>query len=265
MPELSTSDGVRLHYRIDGPAAAPPVVLLHGLGSDGEADEPLVRAIADRLRVARLDLRGHGRSEPLTDPSRYGWFSRSARDVVELMDELGWEAPGVAGGSLGAANATAVALGFPERVGRLAIIGPAIGAGRGLANPVAAGFLDGVRDKGLLGLFEEVLAAAPDLLAPEVVAQVWANYGRQDDASMRACVVALSSSVLVDDLSELGRIAAPTLVVGQRSDPLHPWDLAVEVAARIPNAILVGGGDDEQGITLDPDRFAAVLVGFFAP
>ncbi len=264
MPGLRTSDGVRLHYRVDGPDGAPPVVLLHGLGSDGEADEPLVGAIGDRLRVARLDLRGHGHSEPLTDPSRYGWFGRAALDVVELMDALGWDAPGLAGGSLGAATATAVALSHPRRVGRLALIGPAIGAGPGLANPVVTGFLEGLRDQGLLGLFEAVISAVPDLIAPGVVEQVRANYGRQDDAAMRACVVALTESVLMDDMSELGRIAAPTLVIGQRSDPLHPWDLAEEHAGRIPGATLVGGSDGEQGLTMDPDRFADVLVEFFA-
>lgn len=54
-------------------------------------------------------------------------------------------------------------------------------------------------------------------------------------------------------------------MVGQRSDPLHPWDLAVEMADRIPGSLLVGGRDDEQGMTLDPARFAGVLSGFFAP
>ena len=264
MPGLHTSDGVRLHYRVDGPDGAPPVVLLHGLGSDGEADEPLVSAIGDRLRVARLDLRGHGHSEPLTDPSRYGWFGRAALDVVELMDALGWAAPGVAGGSLGAATATAAAAPPPGRVGRLARVGPANGAGPGLPNPVVTGFLEGVRDQGLLGLFEAVISALPDLIAPGVVEQVRANYGRQDDAAMRACVAALTGSVLMDDLSELGRIAVPTIVIGQRSDPLHPWELAVEFAGRIPGATLAGGSDEEQGMTMDPGRFADVLVGFFA-
>src|SRR5215470_15774977 len=109
MADLVTSDGVRLHYVLSGPDDAPRLVLMHGLGSDGAGSDALIEGIADRLHVARLDLRGHGGSEALTDPAQYDWFARPAADVVELMDALGWDDAGVAGGSLGAATATAVA------------------------------------------------------------------------------------------------------------------------------------------------------------
>lgn len=132
MPDLRTSDGVRLHYEVDGPPSAPPVVLLHGLGSDGGADQSLVDAIGDRLRVVRLDLRGHGRSEPLTDPGRYGWFGRAAADVRELLDELGLATAALQGGSLGAAVAIATVLAHPDRVRTLGLSSPAIGAGDAL-------------------------------------------------------------------------------------------------------------------------------------
>ncbi|MFD4544941.1 alpha/beta fold hydrolase [Streptomyces sp. NPDC058466] len=55
--------GVRLAYRVAGPEAAPPLVLLHALGEDSTDWAEVVPALARRRRVYALDLRGHGRSD----------------------------------------------------------------------------------------------------------------------------------------------------------------------------------------------------------
>ncbi|MGI8795282.1 MAG: alpha/beta fold hydrolase [Acidimicrobiia bacterium] len=261
MPELRTSDGVRLHYVVDGPDDAPVVVLLHGLGSDGQADQPLVDAIGDRLRVVRLDLRGHGRSEPLTDPARYGWFDRSAADVGELLDALGLETAALQGGSLGAAVALATVLARPERVRALGLSSPAIGAGTGLANPVAATFAEGVGELGLVGMLDAVTESKLLPAADEEMAAARENYARQDDVSMRACVNALTRARLVDNVSELTVIGCPTMVAARRGDPLHPFELAEEVAAHIPGARLVVD-DGSVPMHLRPSAAADLIADF---
>jgi pimeloyl-ACP methyl ester carboxylesterase len=261
VPDLVVSDGTRLHYRVGGSPAAPRFVILHGLGSDLDADAALVDAIGDRLHVVRLDLRGHGHSEPLTDPARYGWFDRAATDVVELLDALAWPTADLCGGSLGAAVSTATVLAHPERVRSLVLLAPAIGGGPALGNSVAAGFMQGARDLGLIGLLDQLVAAVPDFLPPEQLERTRATWGRQDDAAMRACVTALGEAQLVADLAELGRIARPTMVVGRRGDPLHPFELAEEYARHIPGARLVED-DGEVPLHLRPAALADLLVGF---
>jgi len=257
--DLTTSDGVRLHYVLSGPDDAPRLVLLHGLGSDGLGSAALVDGLGDRLHVARLDLRGHGASEPLTDPAQYGWFARPAADVVELMDALGWDDASVAGGSLGAATATAVALAYADRVRRLGVFAPAFGAGQGAGNEVAHGFFGAVAEKGLLGVLE-LLESLPDM--PEnVLEEARTNWSRQDDAAMRACVTALADAVLLDDLDELARVDVPALVVGHRGDQLHPWSLAEAYAEALPNARLVGF---ESSAAASPVPMAELLGDFFA-
>jgi pimeloyl-ACP methyl ester carboxylesterase len=254
------SDGVVLRSVTTGGPDAPRLVLLHGLGSDSEAFDPLATAVGERLHVVRLDLRGHGRSRPLTDPSQYGWFERAAADVIELLDELGWDAATVAGGSLGAAVTCATALAYPARVARVGFLSPAIGAGPGFGNPVAAGFMQGVQALGLVGLLDQLLTAMPDALTPEAQREVRAAYGRQDDASMRACCAALEQAVLVDDLARLGAITQPALVVGHHGDPLHPFEMAEAYAAHLPDARLVVEG---PGTELDDvGAFADLLVDF---
>ncbi len=256
MAELRASDGVRLHYRCSGPDDAPRLVLLHGLGSDSSSADATIVALRDRLHVARLDLRGHGGSEPLTDPARYEWFGRPAADVVELMDELGWDDAAVAGGSLGAATAVAVALGYPERLRALGVFTPAFGAGVDAGNPVAQNFFTAVADLGLLGVLD-VLERLPEPLAPEVLEDARRNWERQDDAAMRACVTALSDAVLLDDIADLDHVDVPALVVGQRGDLLHPWELAESYAANLPHARLVGF---EASSELTPEATADLLA-----
>ncbi len=261
MPDLETTDGVRLHWESTGSPDAPPLLLLHGLGSDAEAFAGVAAAVGERLHVVRLDLRGHGRSEPLADASRYGWFHRAADDVVELLDALGWDRPVVVGGSLGAAVSTATVLAHPDRVARLGLIAPAIGAGAGLDNPVAVGFMQGVAALGLVGLLDQLVAGMPEMLDPESLDLVRANYGRQDDTAMRACCSALADAVLLADLEQLGAITQPTLVVGRRGDPLHPFEMAEAYAARLPDCRLV---EDADATPFDqrPADLAELLIEF---
>jgi pimeloyl-ACP methyl ester carboxylesterase len=63
-------NGVTLAYRVAGDPAAPPAVLLHGLGDDERDWRAVLSALAIRYRVYAPDLRGHGRS---SHPGRYSF------------------------------------------------------------------------------------------------------------------------------------------------------------------------------------------------
>jgi pimeloyl-ACP methyl ester carboxylesterase len=82
--------------------AGEPTVLLHGIGSRGEAWEPVLDGLAARRDVVVLDLPGFGRS-PLgtTRPTVAGY----ADHVQRVCATLGLDRPHVAGSSLGGAVA----------------------------------------------------------------------------------------------------------------------------------------------------------------
>ena len=86
MRSVQTDDGVRLRYRVDGPADAPVLLFLNSLGTDLRMWEPQVAALADRFRLVRYDSRGHGRSEAPPGPYTLERLALDALEVLELFN-----------------------------------------------------------------------------------------------------------------------------------------------------------------------------------
>src|SRR5580765_6443612 len=103
-------DGTRIAYRIDGPEAAPPLVLIHCLGSNVEMWEPQIALLSRHFRLIRYDLRGHGRSEIGSGPAT---IERFGRDLLGLMDFLRIKNAAICGLSLGGLIAQWIAIHHP--------------------------------------------------------------------------------------------------------------------------------------------------------
>lgn len=94
--------GVGLHVVESGPAAAPPVLLLHGYSQCHRSwREQFDSALADEFRLVAVDSRGHGQSEKPHDA--YGdtdLWADDVRAVVESLDLsdvvlVGWSYAGL--------------------------------------------------------------------------------------------------------------------------------------------------------------------------
>ena len=114
--------GVPLHYQEAGDANDPAVVLVHGfLASNFVWRDVLVPLAARGLRVVAPDLVGFGFSGKPAG-GEYT-IEAQARAVAGLLDELKIERATLVGSSYGAAVAAVCALDWPERVGRLVLVG----------------------------------------------------------------------------------------------------------------------------------------------
>lgn len=115
--------GARIRVRCSGDPAAPPVLLLHGIGRSLEDWDPQHPRLSGSFRVIAPDLAGFGRSGRAPGTAT---LASLADTVVATLDALGESRPvHVLGNSLGGAVALLVATRAPGRVASLVLADPA--------------------------------------------------------------------------------------------------------------------------------------------
>lgn len=123
---LATS-GLTIHTYDAGESAAPPLLLVHGLGDDADTWRYLIEPLSAQHRVIALDLPGFARSDK---PDRAYTIPFFRDTLLELLDTLSIQRAAVIGHSLGALVAHALALDCPQRIERLILIGGSLVAGK---------------------------------------------------------------------------------------------------------------------------------------
>ena len=119
---LERNSDVRLNYRDKGDG--PPVLMIHGVGSDLESWDGVLDDLSPDRRYIRFDLRGHGNSHRTKTLCGLRDF---ADDAIALLDHLKIEKSTVVGFSLGGLIAQALALYYPNRVEHLVLISTVAG------------------------------------------------------------------------------------------------------------------------------------------
>ncbi len=111
-------DGVQIHYRFDGPADAPVLVLSNSLGTNLTMWDPQVPAFAPHFRVLRYDTRGHGLSTVAPGPYTIEMLSR---EVIGLLDGFGVQKAHFCGLSLGGMIGLWLGIHAADRLNRLVL------------------------------------------------------------------------------------------------------------------------------------------------
>ena len=110
-------NGVRLHYKIAG--SGPVVLLLHGYTQTSHMWLPLMAKLAPSHTVIAPDLRGIGASERTAT----GYDKKTmAKDVHELVRQLGHSQVTVVGHDIGLMVAYAYAAQFPREVNKVVLM-----------------------------------------------------------------------------------------------------------------------------------------------
>jgi pimeloyl-ACP methyl ester carboxylesterase len=230
---------MRLSHQRRG--SGPPLVLIHGIGSQWQMWLPVMDGLAQERDVIALDLPGFGESLPIagTAPS----VPELARSVARFVSELGVERPHVAGNSLGGAVALELGrMGVARSVCALSPSGFAKGWElrysvtslrflRAFARLLAplAGLL--ARSAGMRRATSWQLTAHPERVPPDEMAGASRNLGRSRGfrATLRA----------VKDWSELDAgppIVPATIAWGERDRLLLFRPQAARARAALPAA-----------------------------
>jgi pimeloyl-ACP methyl ester carboxylesterase len=253
-------DGHRLVFDLYGASSAPLVVYLSGLLLDAELNRGIAQALAEQgYRVALLDLLGHGRSDKPTHAASYRIDSYS-HQVIALLDHLGVEKAVLGGISLGANVSLFAAVDKPGRVQALVLEMPVLER----AVPAAA-----------MVFVPLLLAAHYGRQVLNVASGLFNHVPRTRFGPLNSVLNAFSSpadatsavlhGILVGPVAptqeQRRTVTIPTLVLAHRNDLIHPFDDAVRLVERMPNASLVRARSPVE-LRLLPGRLTKEIVTF---
>lgn len=257
-------EGGRLYVEEHG-AGGTPLLLLQGLGYSMWAWRFQLPAFGARRRTVAFDNRGTGRSS--LEPGPYS-MELFADDAVAVLDALEIESAHVLGLSMGTFVAQCLALGAPERVRSLVLVGGSPGGPE--HTPLPAETLEAwvsnahlppdefVRrtmhlsfspgwDEANPELYEELVAARLEHPTPE---DCW----REQFAA---------AGRFLQEGEPVERIGVPTLVVHGDADRVVPLPNGRLLARRIPGADLVVLPGRGHVVHLEsPDELNALVENF---
>lgn len=259
VPAVTLASGVTLSYAHQGGAADPGVLLLPGPTDSWRSYQPVLDRLARETYAISVSQRGHGDSDKPSGGYRVEDF---AADVVLLLDAFGLERAVLVGHSGSCLVARNVALDHPERVAGLVLE----------ASPTT------LRDDArLVDFVEAIVSELEDPISPDFARSFIAD---TSSAAIEADLAALLLEELLkvparvwhgtfagllqyDDMTELERIEAPTLLVWGDADALVSRAMQDQLVRSIPDAdLLVYHGVGHAPRWDDPARFSSDLSSF---
>ena len=238
MPTAAVN-GIELYYERSG--HGPRLLFLNGSGSSIATSELLIKLFTGDFDVLVHDQRGLGRTE--IPPGPYTMADYAA-DAAALLDRVGWERCNVVGVSFGGMVAQELAVTYPERVDRLALLctSPGVPAARRTRStswPAFPNVERAARGTVLLDtrFTPEWLAGhAGDRALAEMMA---ARRGAEKSAeAFLGEAEQLAARSHHDVYDRLPNITCPTFVACGRFDGIAPPSNSEAIAARIPDAQL---------------------------
>jgi len=255
------SNRVRLPYAEQGDPTGVPLVLLHGFADSWRSFELVLAHLPESIHAFALTLRGHG------DASRpaAGYGLRDfAADLAAFQEAMHLRTAVIVGHSMGSAVGLRYAIDHPKRTKGLVLVGAsptmeATAAAREFWDSIVSKLTDPIEPALVRGMTETALVQPVPLAFLEaavreslkVPAVVWkaafeSRWRREGDYS-----------------DELGKIKAPTLIVGGAQDAGYPRAAQEALASAIAGSQLLVYHDAGHLLHWEePQRFAADLVTF---
>ena len=233
------ANGIRFAFDTFGSMTKKPLFLVHGLTGQRMTLERTARALADDFFAVTYDCRGHGQSE---HPAEYT-LADHGRDLLALIDALGYESAAVLGQSMGSYVALQAAELAPEKLDALALVTPKAyddGSGSSYQRLLREAGLDMAASsrEARLAVLNRALWS-PDI-TPERLAELTPltrMTGENVVALTPEETAAVNRALVGFDLRPgLARVKCPTLVVSGTYDRINPPAFGKEIAAGIPGA-----------------------------
>lgn len=256
---IMTHHNLDLHYRIDGDASLPTLVLSNSIGTSLAMWDAQMETLTRHFQVLRYDTRGHGRSSTGTRKDSCT-MADLGNDVLALLDHAGIERAHVCGVSLGGMTSLWLGLNAPERV--VSVI-----AAANAAYTESPAFwdarIDTVRCKGLTplvdGVMERFFGPAFRKARPDIVTTFRQTLLYTSPAGYIACCAAIRD---FDIRNELPRIHIPTLALAGTDDVASPPANSRAIAQNVPGGMYAEIAAAHLLNVEAPEAFTRVVVDF---
>jgi 4,5:9,10-diseco-3-hydroxy-5,9,17-trioxoandrosta-1(10),2-diene-4-oate hydrolase len=266
---------LRLHYHEILNDSGATVVMLHGggPGSSGWSNFAAnIPVFGQRFRTLAVDMPGFGKSDKPPVAGSYSTFSADA--LAALLTSLGIDRVHLVGNSLGGGTAVRFALNYPDRVGRLVLMGPG-----GLSlNVFSPDPTEGVKrlmefaappgpTREKLEAFLRTLVFDQRLVTDELIDERW-EVARDPEALAAAASMGMSFFTHAEESAlwrEASGLKHRTLLIWGREDRVNPLDGALVALKVIRRAQLhVFGGCGHWAQLEKFDEFNRLAIDFLS-
>jgi len=262
---------MHLHYTEAG--TGPAVLLLHGGGPGASGTSNFganLPAFAAHFRTLVVDQPGYGKSDK--PPVQGNYFTFAADALKVLLDELNIDRVDLVGNSLGGGTAVRFALSYPERAGRLVLMGPG-----GLSlNVFSPDPTEGVKrlaefgsqpSREKMAAFLRTLVFDQRLVTDELIDE---RYAAACDPDSLKAMASMGASFFDPASYEQGllwreahRLRHRVLLIWGREDRVNPVDGALVALKMIRRAQLHVFGGCGHWVQLEKaDEFNRLAIGF---
>jgi poly(3-hydroxyalkanoate) depolymerase len=242
--------------------AAPPLLLINGIGASLELLQPFVDELDPALEVIRFDVPGVGGSPLPAAPYRFGGLCRL---MAAMLTELGHERADVLGISWGGAVAQHFAAFQRSRCRKLVLVSTATGAIMVPARPSVLARMATPRrytDRGYLGQVAGDLYGGSARTDPGRVTAAMNAHNRV--GSPRGYLYQLSAGAGWTSVPFLPLLRQPTLILSGDDDPIIPVANARLMHRLIPNSQLHVYQGGHLSLVTEAAELAPVVSRFLA-
>lgn len=245
MQELIKTKNYETYLNRSGEGNSEVILFLHGSGPGVFAWANwryALDACSEQYDCLAPDLLGFGNSShPNPIPkNRQGWMDHWVNQLIELLEQLGIQKANVVGNSLGCSVALELLLEYPERFGKVVLMGPGGTPNTKLSTELARakGFYDNPSEKKMRQIMSWFVYD-DEKLAPEIDALAQTRY----ETAMRSEIHISNESIFATaavpvPVTALKRIKNPVLLVHGRDDMVCSVESSYYLLSYLPNVQL---------------------------
>ncbi|MBO7729569.1 MAG: alpha/beta hydrolase [Lachnospiraceae bacterium] len=233
------ANGIRIAFDTFGSLKNKPLFLIHGLTGQRMSMEKLAEQLSDEFFVITYDCRGHGQTD---HPAAYD-LADHGRDLLALIDVLGYEQASVLGASMGSYIALQAAELDPAKIDKLILV-TAKSYDDGSGSSVQRLLREAGLDMATAPPEERSRILSTALWSPNVSKELLTALAPRMKLSGENVVpltpeetVAVNQALVGFDLRrDLENVSCQTLVISGTYDKINPPAFGKEIAEKIPLA-----------------------------